>query len=134
MLTTTYIRENKETVLQGLRIRNWTEDKLTIIDDILVADEARKHAKTELDEMLAERNRLSKEIGGLFKRSTTKKSTAKKPKATRNAPKPKAEKVKPRGLSQEEKKEAMQRNLERSDSISGRVSASIRKDKEDTKH
>ena len=46
MLTTTYIRENKEVVLQGLRIRNWTEEKLTIIDDILVADEARKHAKT----------------------------------------------------------------------------------------
>ena len=67
MLTTTYIRENKETVLQGLRIRNWTEDKLHIIDDILTADEARKQAKTELDEMLAERNRLSKEIGGLFK-------------------------------------------------------------------
>lgn len=67
MLTTTYIRENKETVLQGLRIRNWTEDRLHIIDDILVADEARKLAKTELDEMLAERNRLSKEIGGLFK-------------------------------------------------------------------
>lgn len=67
MLTTNYIRNHKETVLRGLRTRNWSDDQLTVIEQILTADEARKKGKTELDEMLAERNRLSKEIGGLFK-------------------------------------------------------------------
>ncbi|MEO1260709.1 MAG: serine--tRNA ligase [Bacteroidota bacterium] len=67
MLELNYIRNNKETVLQGLRIRNFSEEGLQIIDNILSLDEARRSAQTQLDNNLAESNRLSKEIGGLYK-------------------------------------------------------------------
>ena len=91
MLTTTYIRENKERVLQGLRTRNWPEDRLHIVDEIIAADDARKKEKTELDDMLAERNRMSKEIGGLFKQG--KKDEANALRAKVNELKDRAEKT-----------------------------------------
>lgn len=67
MLELHFIRANKERVLQGLKIRNFGEQELEIINEILRLDDTRKETQTELDSLLAERNQLSKEIGGLFK-------------------------------------------------------------------
>lgn len=67
MLELNYIRNNKEKVLNGLKIRNFAEEQLHIIDDILSLDEARRSAQVQLDNNLAESNKLSKEIGGLYK-------------------------------------------------------------------
>ena len=67
MLELNFIRNNKERVLQGLRIRNFSENDLHVIDDIQSLDEARRNAQTSLDNNLAESNRLAKEIGGLYK-------------------------------------------------------------------
>jgi seryl-tRNA synthetase len=67
MLEVPFIRKNKEQVLDGLRRRNWTEDQLAIIDDIVETDDRRKALKTQLDEVRAEKQQLSKEIGDLFK-------------------------------------------------------------------
>ncbi|MCB0584191.1 MAG: serine--tRNA ligase [Phaeodactylibacter sp.] len=67
MLELNFIRANKERVLQGLKTRNFPDEELHIIEDILRLDDTRKDAKTELDSVLAERNQLSKKIGGLFK-------------------------------------------------------------------
>ena len=67
MLELNYIRKNKEKVLQGLRIRNFSEEGLQIIDSILSLDEARRSAQTKLDNNLAESNKISKEIGGLYR-------------------------------------------------------------------
>ncbi|MCB9297852.1 MAG: serine--tRNA ligase [Lewinellaceae bacterium] len=67
MLELHYIRANKERVLQGLKTRNFTEEELGIIEQIIQLDDTRKDTQTELDSLLAERNQLSKEIGSLFK-------------------------------------------------------------------
>ncbi len=67
MLELNYIRTNKEKVLQGLKIRNFTQEGLHIIDNILALDEARRNAQTQMDNNLAESNQLSREIGGLYK-------------------------------------------------------------------
>jgi seryl-tRNA synthetase len=67
MLQVNFIRANKERVLAGLRKRNAKEDLLQTIDQILELDEARKSLKTELDQVNAERNRLSAEIGAFMK-------------------------------------------------------------------
>jgi seryl-tRNA synthetase len=67
MLEVPFIRNNKEQVLDGLRRRNWKEDRLTIVDDIIETDDRRKALKTQLDEVRAEKQQLSKEIGNLFK-------------------------------------------------------------------
>ena len=67
MLELNFIRANQERVLQCLKIRNFTDEGLGIVNEIIRLDDTRKDTQTELDSILAERNQLSKEIGSLFK-------------------------------------------------------------------
>jgi seryl-tRNA synthetase len=67
MLELSLIRANKERVVQGLKIRNFSLENLQVVDEILSLDDARRNAQTELDNNLAESKRLAAEIGGLFK-------------------------------------------------------------------
>ena len=67
MLQVTFIRENKQIVLEGLRKRNFNDEALRIIDDILQLDDDRKATQAELDNLLAQRNALSANIGELMK-------------------------------------------------------------------
>lgn len=67
MLEISFIRENKERILEGLKVRNFPEKDWTIVDKVLDLDEKRKAVQTELDNILAERNALSKSIGDFFK-------------------------------------------------------------------
>ncbi len=66
MLQVQFIRDHKETVLEGLAKRNFA-DAETIIEKVLTVDENRRKTQVELDNTLAESNKISKEIGGLFK-------------------------------------------------------------------
>ncbi len=65
MLQTTYIRENKELVIERLKKRNI--DANQIVSDILALDEKRKKTQQDLDALLAESNQIAKQIGDLFK-------------------------------------------------------------------
>jgi len=66
MLQVQFIRENKQTVLEGLAKRNFA-DAEQVIEQVLNADETRRKSQVALDNVLAESNKLSKEIGMLFK-------------------------------------------------------------------
>ena len=66
MLQVQFIRENKTKVLEGLAKRNFA-DAETLIAQVLTADENRRATQVELDNTLAESNKLSKEIGNLYK-------------------------------------------------------------------
>ncbi len=66
MLQVPFIRENKELVLNGLAKRNF-KNAASLIEKILATDESRRTAQTELDNVLAESNVISKEIGQLMK-------------------------------------------------------------------
>ncbi|MDY7395732.1 serine--tRNA ligase [Aureibaculum sp. 2210JD6-5] len=66
MLQVAFIREHKDHVLKGLAKRNFTDAK-NLIDQVITTDENRRAIQTELDNILAESNKLSKEIGILFK-------------------------------------------------------------------
>ena len=66
MLQVQFIRENKTKVLEGLAKRNFA-DAETIIEQVLTADENRRATQVTLDNTLAESNKLSKEIGNLYK-------------------------------------------------------------------
>ena len=65
MLKTSYIIENKEEVIKSLSKRNFKSEDL--IDKLISIDEKRKLIQTEYENMLAESNSISKEIGLLFK-------------------------------------------------------------------
>ena len=64
MLVVSAIQENKEKVIQGLKKRNFKQ--LELVDEVLKVDELRRKTQFELDNLLAESNKLSKEIGQLF--------------------------------------------------------------------
>lgn len=66
MLQVQFIRENKQVVLDGLAKRNFANAE-EIIEKVLKADESRRATQASLDNTLAESNKLSKEIGLLFK-------------------------------------------------------------------
>ena len=66
MLQVSFIRNNKEEVLRGLAVRNFS-DAENIIEKVLTSDENRRAIQTELDNTLSESNKIAKEIGGLFK-------------------------------------------------------------------
>ena len=67
MLEVSFIRNNKNKVLEALEKRRLGKEELAVIDQVIALDDQRKQVQTQLDEMLAERNKLSKEIGQLFK-------------------------------------------------------------------
>ncbi|HPI05904.1 MAG TPA: serine--tRNA ligase, partial [Saprospiraceae bacterium] len=66
MLQLKVIREDKQRIINGLRKRNWTAQQVKIIDDILKKDDERRANQKELDDTLAEQNRLAKQIGALM--------------------------------------------------------------------
>ncbi|WKD85333.1 Serine--tRNA ligase [Polaribacter huanghezhanensis] len=81
MLQVQFIRDNKQTVLDGLAKRNFANAE-TIINDVLSTDENRRNTQTSLDNILAESNTISKEIGELFKSGQAQKANLLKEKTT----------------------------------------------------
>lgn len=67
MLELNAVRAQPEKLIEGLKIRNFKEEDLAVVNQIIALDDQRKSTQTELDQALAERNRYSKEIGALFK-------------------------------------------------------------------
>lgn len=65
MLQIAFIRENQEKVIKGLAKRNL--DVTDLLKEVLDLDEKRRSTQVELDNVLAESNKLSKSIGELMK-------------------------------------------------------------------
>ena len=65
MLQVSFLKEQKEKVLEGLKKRNFKD--LNLVDDAINLDSERKSTQSELDGNLAEMNKISKEIGILMK-------------------------------------------------------------------
>jgi len=65
MLQINHIRENKENVIQALKKRNI--DATNWIETAIILDEKRRSTQVELDNILSESNKISKEIGSLMK-------------------------------------------------------------------
>ena len=76
MLQVPYIRNHKEEVITKLAVKNF--DAKDTIDKIIALDEQRRKTQAELDNTLAESNKLSKEIGILYKSGNVKQAKAKK--------------------------------------------------------
>lgn len=66
MLQLKTIREEKLRIVAGLRKRNWPAKSIKVIDQILQLDEDRRSGQKALDEVLAEQNRIAKQIGQLM--------------------------------------------------------------------
>ncbi len=78
MLQVNFLRDNKDRVLQGLQKRNFKQ--LDLVDEAISVDDQRKKFQFELDQNLAEMNKISKEIGILMKEGKKEEAEAAKSK------------------------------------------------------
>lgn len=67
MLQLSFIREHKDRILQGLKVRNFPNERMDIVEKVIELDDQRKSTQTELDSIRNENNLKSKEIGNLYK-------------------------------------------------------------------
>ena len=79
MLGLRYIQENKKSIINGIKKRGIDSSK--IIEKIIDLDKKRKEKQTELDNHLANSNKIAKEIGTLFKTGETEKINSLKEKS-----------------------------------------------------
>ena len=66
MLQLSFIRENKETTLAGLRKRNFADAK-SVVDKVIALDQQRRDTQRDLDDTLALSNTKAGQIGALMK-------------------------------------------------------------------
>lgn len=74
MLEVKHIRTHREAYENALKKRNY--DSKAIFDKVIEVDEKRRSTQTELDEVLAKSNSISKQIGMLFKSGKTEEANA----------------------------------------------------------
>ena len=65
MLTVQFIRENRDNVLELLKIKNFKTP--AIIDELILVDNERRSLQSQTNELQAELNKANKEIGVHFK-------------------------------------------------------------------
>ena len=82
MLDLKFVRENPEIVKKNIK-NKFQDSKLPLVDEVIELDVQNRKAKTEADELRANRNKLSKQIGGLMREG--KKDEAEKIKEQVNA-------------------------------------------------
>ncbi|HYK77966.1 MAG TPA: serine--tRNA ligase [Daejeonella sp.] len=72
MLQVSYIRENREQVLERLAVKNFKQ--LELVDQIIVLDEERRQTQTQLDSIAAEANSAARQIGDLMRQGQKEKA------------------------------------------------------------
>jgi len=65
MLQVSYIRENRDKVLERLAVKNFKQPEL--VDEVINLDDSRRQTQNALDNVLAEANSASKKIGELMR-------------------------------------------------------------------
>ncbi|MUP44829.1 serine--tRNA ligase [Gramella sp. BOM4] len=81
MLQVSNIAEHKEAYIKALKKRNFDAEE--IFDEVLSLDETRRATQAKLDDVLASSNKMSKEIGLLFKNGEHQKANMLKEKTSR---------------------------------------------------
>ncbi len=84
MLDIKLIRENPELVKYNIR-KKFQDGKLGLVDEVIALDMESRTAKQEADALRAERNQISKQIGGLMAQGKRDEAEALKVKVTENS-------------------------------------------------
>ena len=80
MIDIKFLRENPEIVKQNIK-NKFQEKKLPLVDEVIELDKQARAAKGEADALRANRNKISKEIGGCYARGEREKAEELKAKA-----------------------------------------------------
>jgi len=79
MLQLNYIRDNRDTVIERLGVKNFKD--LDLVDDIIALDEKRRKVQSESDAVAAEANSSAKQIGDLMRQGKKEEAEAVKSKS-----------------------------------------------------
>ncbi|MBQ8786883.1 MAG: serine--tRNA ligase, partial [Oscillospiraceae bacterium] len=84
MLDIRFVRENPDVVKENIK-KKFQDSKLALVDEVIALDTELRAAKTEADELRANRNKVSKEIGGLMAQGKKEEAEEAKKKVTQYA-------------------------------------------------
>ena len=84
MLDIRFLRENPEVVKQNIR-NKFQDNKLSMVDEVIELDKKNREIKQEVEALRAERNKISKMIGGLMKEGKREEAEEAKKQVTVNA-------------------------------------------------
>lgn len=84
MLDMRFLRENPDVVKENIK-KKFQDHKLALVDEVIVLDEEARATKQEADTLRADRNKLSKEIGGLMAQGKKEEAEAVKQQVTANS-------------------------------------------------
>ncbi len=99
MLDIKFVRENPDVVKENIK-KKFQDQKLPLVDEVIAIDSELRASKTEADELRANRNKTSKEIGGLMAQGKKDEAEAAKKKVTEFADRLAALEVKENELSE----------------------------------
>ncbi len=77
MIDIKFLRENPDAVKENIK-KKFQDDKLPLVDEVIDLDKKSRAAKTEADDLRNQRNKISKEIGGLMAQGKKEEAEAKK--------------------------------------------------------
>ena len=106
MLDIKFVRTNPEAVKENIK-KKFQDEKLPLVDEVIKMDEELRAAKTRGDELRANRNAVSREIGGLMKAGKKEEAELAKKKVSEMADELAALEAKEAELTEEIKKRMM---------------------------
>jgi len=77
MIDIKFLRENPEAVKENIK-KKFQDNKLELVDEVIALDAESRKAKQEADDLRANRNKISKEIGALMAQGKKEEAEAKK--------------------------------------------------------
>ena len=84
MLDIKFVRENPELVKENIK-KKFQDKKLVLVDEVIALDEERRTVIARADELRANRNKISKEIGALMAQGKREEGMALKEQVTAQA-------------------------------------------------
>jgi seryl-tRNA synthetase len=84
MIDIKFLRENPDAVKENIR-KKFQDSKLPLVDEVIALDAEVRQAQQEADEIRANRNKISKEIGALMGQGKKEEAEAKKAEVAKNA-------------------------------------------------
>ncbi len=84
MLDIRFVRENPEVVKENIK-NKFQDSKLPLVDEVIELDKRNREIKQEVEDLRAERNKISKMIGGLMKEGKREEAEEAKKQVTVNA-------------------------------------------------
>ena len=77
MLDIKFLRENPDVVKENIK-KKFQDEKLPLVDEVIALDAESRKVKQEADDLRANKNKISKEIGGLMAQGKKEEAEAKK--------------------------------------------------------